>query len=157
MKERDSQREGFHVPDNYFESLDDKLMSRINQDSKKGFRVPENYFTDFEVKPPKVSEQDGIVRLKRPQVKRLIWIAAAASVLLFFGINYTSNDASKLDWNELDQSEIVSWIESDLSGLDAYDLAEAYPETELSETTISNEELNAYLNEIELDEILYEN
>jgi len=157
MKERDSQRKGFHVPDNYFESLDDKLMSRINQDSKKGFRVPENYFTDFEVKPPKVSEQDGIVRLKRPQVKRLIWIAAAASVLLFFGINYTSNDPSKLDWNELNQSEIVSWIESDLSGLDAYDLAEAYPEAELSETTISNEELNTYLNEIELDDILYEN
>ena len=44
------------------------------------------------------------------------------------------NDPSKLDWNELEQSEIVSWIESDLSGLDAYDLAEAYPETEVSET-----------------------
>ena len=157
MKERDSIRKGFQVPKDYFDSLDDKLISRMKQDSKKGFRVPESYFTDFEVKPPKNSEQKGIVRLKRPQVKRLIWIAAAASILLFFGVNYTSNDASKLDWNELDQSEIVSWIESDLSGLDAYDLAEAYPEAELSETTISNEELNAYLNEIELDDILYEN
>ena len=157
MKERGNQRKGFHVPDDYFDSLDGKLMSRINQDSKKGFRVPENYFAEFEVKPSKISEQKGIDRLKRPQVKRLLWIAAAASILLFFGVNYTKNDPSKLDWNELEQSEIVSWIESDLSGLDAYDLAEAYPETELSETTISNEELNTYLNEIELDEILYEN
>lgn len=157
MKEKDSQRKGFHVPEDYFDSLDDKFMNRMNQGSKKGFRVPENYFTDFEVTPPKISEHQGAVRLKRPQVKRLIWIAAAASILLFVGVNYTSNDASKLDWNELNQSEIVSWIESDLSGLDAYDLAEAYPEAELSETTISNEELNTYLNEIELDDILYEN
>ena len=48
MKERGDQRKGFHVPEDYFDSLDDKLMSRMNHDSKKGFRVPENYFAEFE-------------------------------------------------------------------------------------------------------------
>ena len=62
-----------------------------------------------------------------------------------------------MDWNELEQAEIRSWIESDLAELNAYDIAESYPDVDLDGSYLSNEELNAYLNEIELDQILYEN
>ena len=147
MKKTDENRKGFQVPEEYFESLDTRLMTRLKADSKKGMKVPEGYFEEFEVKPPR----------NRPEVKNLIWLAAAASILLIFGLKYMDINQKTLDWNDLDQEEISSWIESDLVELNAYDIAEAYPEVELNVPNLSNEELNAYLNETELDQILYEN
>lgn len=147
MKKTDENRKGFRVPEEYFESLDTRLMTRLKSGSKKGLKVPEGYFEEFEVKPPR----------NRPDVKNLIWLAAAASILLIFGPQYMNTNQKTLDWNDLDQEEISSWIESDLVELNAYDIAEAYPEVELNVPNLSNEELNAYLNETELDQILYEN
>ena len=147
MKETDENRKGFRVPESYFESLDTRLMTRLKSDSKKGLKIPEGYFEEFEVKPPR----------NRPDVKNLIWLAAAASILLIFGLQYMDTNQKTLDWNDLDQEEISSWIESDLVELNTYDIAEAYPEVELNVPNLSNEELNAYLNETELDQILYEN
>ena len=147
MKKPDENRKGFQVPEEYFESLDTRLMTRLKADSKKGMKVPEGYFEEFEVKPPR----------NRPEVKNLIWLAAAASILLFFGIQYMDTNQKPLDWSDLEQEEISSWIESDLTDLNAYDIAEAYPEVELNAPNLSNEELNTYLNETELDQILYEN
>ena len=147
MKKTDENRKGFRVPEEYFESLDTRLMTRLKADSKKGMKVPEGYFEEFEVKTPR----------NRPDVKNLIWLAAAASILLFFGIQYMDTNQNTLDWSDLDEQEISSWIESDLVELNAYDIAEAYPEVELNVPSLSNEELNAYLNETELDQILYEN
>lgn len=147
MKKTDENRKGFRVPEEYFESLDTRLMTRLKSDSKKGLKVPVGYFEEFEVKPPS----------NRPDVKNLIWLAAAASILLIFGLQYMNTNQKTLDWNDLDQEEISSWIESDLVELNAYDIAEAYPEVELNVPNLSNEELNAYLNETELDQILYEN
>ena len=147
MKKTDENRKGFRVPEEYFESLDTRLMTRLKSDSKKGLKVPVGYFEEFEVKPPR----------NRPDVKNLIWLAAAASILLIFGLQYMDTNQKTLDWNDLDQEEISSWIESDLVELNAYDIAEAYPEVELNVPNLSNEELNAYLNETELDQILYEN
>ena len=147
MKKTDENRKGFRVPEEYFESLDTRLMTRLKSDSKKGLKVPVGYFEEFEVKPPR----------NRPDVKNLIWLAAAASILLIFGLQYMNTNQKTLDWNDLDQEEISSWIESDLVELNAYDIAEAYPEVELNVPNLSNEELNAYLNETELDQILYEN
>lgn len=147
MKKTNENRKGFHVPEDYFESLDTQLMTRLKENSKNGLKVPEGYFEGFEVKPER----------SRTKVKKLFWMAAAASVLLFFGIKYMNTNQSSLDWDDLEQAEISYWIESDLAELNAYDIAEAYPDVELNAPNISNEDLNAYLNEIELDQILYEN
>ena len=163
MKEKNENRKGFKVPEDYFESLDLRLTNRLKGNSKKGFRVPEGYFEDFEVKltsdsgQKAESERKRVFNLNRPDLKKLMWMTAAASILLFFGVKYISPNQSSLEWEDLEQSEISSWIESDMAELNAYDIAEAYPDVELNAPTISNEELNAYLNQIELDQILYEN
>ncbi|MGA9269343.1 MAG: hypothetical protein WBV45_01890 [Lutimonas sp.] len=149
MKETDKNKKGFCVPENYFESLESKLTTRLKDGSKNGLKVPAGYFDEFEVKPPAKS--------RSTEVKKLFWMAAAASILLFFGVKYMDTNQSTLDWDDLEQAEISSWIESDFAELNTYDIAEAYPDVELNPSMISNEELNSYLNEIELDEILYEN
>ena len=139
------------------------MSARLKEDSRRGFKVPEGYFEDFEVNLTEASQasietdSEGVYKLRKPEIKKLIWMAAAASILLFFGVKYMNTQQTTLDWEDLEQVEISSWIESDLAELNAYDIAEAYPDVELSATQISNEELNAYLNEIELDQILYEN
>ena len=161
MKETDGNKKGFKVPEDYFESLDERLLTRLKGNSKKGFHVPEGYFEDFEVKPPvetgSEADPQRVFKLKRPDVKKLMWMTAAASILLFFGVKYSITNQSVMGWEDLEQAELSYWIESDLSELNEYDIAEAYPDVELNAPTISNEELNAYLNEIELDQILYEN
>jgi hypothetical protein len=147
MKKTDENRNGLRVPEDYFASFDTRLMTRLKADSKKGMNVPEGYFEDFEVKPPG----------NRPDVRKLVWLAAAASILLFFGVKYMDTNQTTLDWTDLEQEEIGSWIESDLMELNAFEIAEAYPDVELNAPNLSNEELNAYLNETELEQILYEN
>lgn len=163
MKERDGNNRGFRVPEDYFESMESKMAARLKDGSRNGFKVPEGYFEDFKVKLPTDSvssiegRSKGVYKLNRSEAKKLIWMAAAATILLFFGVKYMSTSEKALDWEDLEQAEISSWIESDLTDLNAYDIAEAYPDVELDASLISNEELNAYLNEIELDQILYEN
>jgi hypothetical protein len=163
MKEKDENRKGFRVPQDYFDTLDLKLMNRLKGKSNKGFKVPEGYFEDFEVKfslEPESgaeSEPKRVVNLNRPEAKKLIWMAVAASILLFFGVKYSITNQSVMGWEDLEQAELGYWIESDLAELNEYDIVEAYPDVELNAPMISNEELNAYLNEIELDQILYEN
>ncbi len=157
MRENKNKKHGFSVPEGYFERLDQKLSGQLKDDSRHGFKVPENYFENFEVKPGFQRESSKVLSFKRPVVRKLLWLSAAASVLLFFGIKYVNANRSGLDWENLEQAEISSWIESDLAEVDAYDIAEAYSDVDLTSSTLSNEELNAYLNEIELDEILYEN
>lgn len=163
MKETDENKKGFHVPKDYFESLDTELMTRLKESSKNGLKVPDGYFEGFEVKPPLEYESSvrpnsrGVFKIHKPKVRNLIWLATAASVILFFGIKYMNTNQSALNWDDLEQADISSWIESDHAELNAYDIAEAYPDVELNTPNISNEELNAYLNEIELDQILYEN
>lgn len=163
MKKADENRKAFRVPEDYFESLDTRLMTRVKGESKNGLKVPEGYFDDFEVNPelqPKFPQRSGhgsLLQLKRPEVKKVMWMAAAASILLIFGLKYMNTNQATLDWDDLEREEISSWIESDLAELNAYDIANAYPEVELSAPNLSSDELNAYLNETELDQILYEN
>ena len=163
MKNKGSNRKGFSVPDGYFDQIENKIISDLKQDSKKGLKVPEGYFDDFEVKPlsgSPLNQNPGgskVIKLNRSEVKKILWMAAAASVFLFYGIQYMSTDEPGLQWDDLEQAELSTWIESDLAELNAYEIAEAYPDVELSASTLTNDELDAYLNEIELDQILYEN
>jgi hypothetical protein len=156
MKKKDETK-GFKVPKDYFETLDSKLTHRVSEEHRHGFKTPEDYFDNFEVEVPLEESKKRIFKLDRPTIGKVVWMAAAASILLFFGLNNLNQDQPGLEWEDLDNAEISFWIENDLSELNAYDIAEAYPDVELDETPFSNDELNAYLNDIELDQILYEN
>lgn len=163
MKDGGKNKRGFRVPEEYFESLESKVTESLNKESRKGFRVPEGYFEDFEVNFNSLQEStpdpgpDRVFKLGNARVKKFIWFAAAASVLLIFGLKLTQTNQKTLDWDDLEQAEIRSWIESDLAELNAYEIAESFPDVDLDASYLSNEDLNAYVNEIELEQILYEN
>ena len=148
---------GFRVPKGYFEAFDENLHKRASSARKQGFKVPEGYFENFEVSLDKETGSPRVIKLRKRKSKYLIWMGVAASVLLFFGIRAVTFTPSELNWNELEAAEISSWIDSDWTELDALDIAEVYPDVELEASTLDSDELDAYLNEIELDQILYEN
>lgn len=171
--------QGFSVPDGYFDALDSKLGSLGSTASKDasertdsadlkddrslvnlkkrgtGFKTPQDYFESFE---PKVltNEPGKVVSLKNKTV-RIISMAIAASVLLFFGIQYNYMTPSSSTQLSLQEEDISNWIEMDLVELNSYDIAEAFDDIELDEISYTDEELYQYLNDVDLENIILEN
>lgn len=157
MRKDNEKDRSFEVPKNYFEDLENKVSSRLSNENQRGFKVPSGYFENFEVGSDKVSVEPKVVQLDKNRRSRILWMAAAASIMLFFGVKYMNTGQNQMEWKNLDQDEISFWIESDLNDLNAYDIAEAYQEVELYVPVPENSELYDYLNEIDLDQVLIEN
>ena len=74
MKERDRNKKVFRVPEDYFESLENKMSARLKEDSRGGFKVPEGYFEDFEVNLTDASQasietgSEGVYKLRKPEI-----------------------------------------------------------------------------------------
>lgn len=144
---------GFETPDNYFDTFDDRLFDRLQEDKtiegvdQSGFTVPETYFDKVEsqilekLNPPK---QTPIYTLNSRRSFYYIAGVAASLVLLFtIFINDSSNDDISADMVE-------SYLET--RDLDSYELAELLNEAELLEedfsvieTSYNEEYLESYL------------
>lgn len=157
MSLSDEKSRGFKVPKGYFEGVEDKVLSRMSTDETRGFKVPEGYFENLEVKTGAVSKKTKVVPIRTSMRARLVWMAAAASILLIFGLKYMNVSPDETNWNTLDQNELSFWIENDLSEVSAYDIAEVYQDVELEVPVPDDTDLKEYLSEIELEEIIVEN
>ena len=144
------------MPDGYFEQLERRVLDRSGKEGIRGFRVPEGYFDDFHVSPDLNAPGKPPVPINRNDRSRILWMAAAASILLFFGIKYLDTESDGLQWSSLDQGELSHWIESDMSGISTEDIAEAYQEVELEVSIPEGTELDEYLRNADLDQILDE-
>jgi hypothetical protein len=79
-------------------------------------------------------------------------LAIAASLLLFFIVNYNNNE---YNIENVATSEIDTWIEEDLITLEAYQIAEVFSDVNLNEEIDSeDEELLEYLNGTDIESIL---
>lgn len=170
---------GFSVPDGYFDSLDSKLGMLVSNTSKDdpeptditdlksdgsllnlkkeepGFKTPQDYFESFE--PKALTNVSGKVVSLKNKTARIISMAIAASVLLFFGIQYNYMTPPSSTELSLQEEDISNWIEMDLVELNSYDIAEAYDDIELDEISYTDEELYHYLNDVDLESIILEN
>lgn len=144
------------MPEGYFEQLEKRVLGRSGKEGIRGFRVPEGYFDDFHVRPDLDAPGKPPVPINRNDRSRILWMAAAASILLFFGIKYLNTESEGLQWSSLDQGELSLWIESDMSGISTEDIAEAYQEVELEVSIPEGTELDEYLRNADLDQILDE-
>ena len=86
----------------------------------------------------------------------LLALSAAAAILLFVGIKSKTSTGAPLQWQELSDSDISYWLENDSGELNSYDIAEVYQDVSLEPEFASDEELNDYLNEIDLEQIISE-
>ncbi|RNC86965.1 MAG: hypothetical protein ED556_05955 [Winogradskyella sp.] len=154
---------GFKTPKDYFESFNEKLFDRLEEDKliegidAPGFSIPDNYFDNIEDTIISKLDTDGETPVISLFSKtRLYYITGiAASLLLLFAIftNTTNSD-------ELSVEMVETYLES--RDLDSYELAELLADADMleeeftiTETEYSEENLEEYLlNEVDLESIL---
>lgn len=148
---------GFSTPENYFDQVEDVLFSKLIEQQfpkENGFVVSENYFNDFEASLYATidfpNKEIKVITLRK-RIMRYIPTAAAASVLLFFGLNYFSltNTSS---FEDVSSTDIENWIDIeyvDFNTTNTIFVDSDFTENDLIEDeTLSDEDLLDYLSTI---------
>lgn len=173
---------GFTVPKGYLESLEDRFgktfqdlensnvkdldkemeIQKISDttaldkiDRKHGFMVPKGYFDQLESKLTKTKHPKIIPPNDRHS--RVFYLSIAASILLFFGIQYMNTNKNTNNQLHLQDREIANWIEADLIDFNSNEIAEAFSDIELENPLYSDEEVFNYLNDVDIENIIIEN
>lgn len=155
----------FSIPENYFEGIEDTILSSIvTKKLPKGnlYKTPSNYFntvendilTKLSIETPK--EVKVISLYKR--VLQFIPVIAAASVLLFIGLNYF-NTSSTYSFDDITQADIASWYENGYGSTNNVELATILDFSDFDEdilASINDENLEDYLNTIDNSTLLNE-
>ncbi len=159
-------KNGFSTPENYFDSVEDTVFSKIKEQSfskENAFTAPKDYFEHFEdslfekINFPK--KEVKVISL-RSRLLKIIPAAAAASVLLFIGLNYFSfSDTASFE--SISSEELENWLDesyinnasSTVNFVDA-DFKDSNVLEEVS--SIKDEDILEYLNTIDSATLLTE-
>lgn len=117
-KSKYTQNSGFKVPDNYFGNLEERILSKIQEDTQaqipvksSGFLIPESYFDSLEDKI--MAKND----LRKPRVISLLkkeYLFYAAAVVAIFALMLG-------DFFKSDQEQtIASWDDIEISAMENY-------------------------------------
>jgi hypothetical protein len=181
LKQLKSSGPGFTVPKGYFKSLEEQIDHTINSfdpNHKKnegyinpnqkshssfnldqigkdpGFKVPEGYFDTIQSKTTQL-EKTKVIPLNGKFI-RILSLSIAASILLFFGLNYMNTRENIIDQMAFQDEEFINWIESDLADPNSYEIAEAFYDVELENVLFSDEEVDDYLNGLDIENLILE-
>ncbi|GAA3654183.1 hypothetical protein [Flavivirga jejuensis] len=154
---------GFKVPDNYFNNLEDVILSHAKlkkMSSDSGFKLPDDYFDTLEdsiIKKVSTKTPTKVIPLFRKRT--LIYISGvAAAVLLLFNLSIFEKE---LTFDSLDIETVENYIISENIG--SYEIATLLPEEDLLEENFieyNNVEVEAVetyiLNNIDVEDIFIE-
>lgn len=142
----------FSTPENYFNEVEDTIYTSAITDSfpsKNPFSTPTNYFNTVEdsiLSKINLKGKEVKVISLRKRILQYVPTAAAASVLLFVGINYFNNQKTTLD--DITINEIESWYENGYGTTYNEELASAISIADIEEeifTSISEESIEDYI------------
>ena len=159
---------GFSVPKNYFEDLDEQIGLIIDKEKfskKNGFSTLSNYFDALEDKIVSrviSKEKETKVISLRQRILKVIPAAIAASIALFISLTYFNTSNTEINFDNLAQSEIETWFLESSSSLTIESIAEFIPiedlnmndfsyaniDDEVIEDYIISNENSTFLNEI---------
>lgn len=153
---------GFKVPEDYFENLEDHLLSTAklkDKNSTSGFKVPDNYFESFEDRLlQKVSKQKETKVISLFRKKHMLYAAGiAASILLLFNLSIFDNQTS---WDDIDTETAENYVINENIG--SYEIASLLDLDDIDETNfvdlnIKDEHIETYLeNNAEIETLLIE-
>ncbi|MDO1501003.1 hypothetical protein Q2T40_12755 [Winogradskyella maritima] len=123
---------GFKTPEDYFESFDEKLFSKLSENSalpedlESGFKAPENYFENLEDTIFAKLDEPKVVPLM--QRKKWYAVASMAAVVLISAALFFQNGTNEDLTVEMVENYFVS------QELDSYELAELLSETNYIDT-----------------------
>ncbi|MDO6760076.1 hypothetical protein Q4566_07675 [Tamlana sp. 2_MG-2023] len=158
---------GFKVPEGYFDTLDDKIMSQVKNNltldtgAENGFKVPKDYFNTVDERIIKRIENGEKTAKVIPIFnKKTILFASsiAAAVLLLF--NLSVFESNKPSFNNLDVQTVENYIiyeDISTSELATLFTVEELDETVLSESVFDDENIEDYLlNHADIENLLTE-
>ncbi|MEO9893134.1 hypothetical protein [Aurantibacter sp.] len=140
---------GFKTPEDYFENLTGKLLSKITEEQSvlpkgDGFIAPEGYFDGLQEnilrKLDLEKEETKVIQLNPYRKYYFAAAAVAAAFILFFGLNFETESSPTFE--ELAASDIESYFENNDMELSSYELAEVMSFDELDISDILDNQLN---------------
>lgn len=155
--------QGFLTPDNYFDNLDSLILAKLKAEAlnanESASKIPENYFDDLNeniTKKIKLSKRNNKTK---KAIKILAPISIAAS--LFLALFFNQFKQQPIDFDTVTTEEIEFAIANGYIDFDAQTLAVAFSEIDLSDDfmslEISTDEVQNYLENQEIEYLLYEN
>lgn len=142
---------GFKTPDNYFESFDDKLLSKLkdedtlNSIESPGFKVPDYYFESFEDNIlSQIDDKKEAKAISLFSWKKAAYISGvAASLVLMYNVLF--NASENITYESLKTASVEDFIINE--GLSTYEIASLLEDTDLEE--VGYIESNFYEDNIE--------
>ena len=155
-----SMKTGFEVPNGYFESLEDKVLSKIKSEANND--IPEGYFDTIEnrVFEKIKNEEPKVISLKNRFVKLAAPLAIAASILLLITLQLFNTNQEDVFAN-LETSEIETWINNDDLDLETFEITSVYSDANFEnielDDSYSDNDLIEYLDDIDLESLILTN
>lgn len=160
LDKNNSKHSGFRVPQDYFDSFDEQVMSHIrlkDTTDHTGFSVPDYYFETLDDKIMAKTKTSGKV-ISLFSRKSVLYISSiAASLILVLNV---IDFGSKTSYDTLSLETVEDYILSE--DLDNYELADLFDEDELSDEFFDTmnfdaEAIEDYVDDyIELDDLYTE-
>jgi len=153
---------GFTVPKGYFDNFEARVLSKLSDD------IPASYFDSLEDKvfnrlKEETIPEVKIITLRQKIIKRYVPMLAAASIVLFIGLNFYNNSQT-VSFDSLDTATVSSWLQyTNYDADDSYVLGELLDADDINSLTASNEsslddaQLLDYLNTTDLENIIINN
>ncbi|MBB3122574.1 hypothetical protein FHS04_000062 [Mesoflavibacter sabulilitoris] len=146
---------GFKTPDNYFNTIEDQIMSQISLekiDKNSGFKVPDNYFDTIEDNILSKTKEIKIFKLFNK--KTIVTVASiAAMFVLFFNLNPFK---TQVTFDNLDTDTVEAYI---LNEVELNDISNLIETDQLSQTDFidyNGISIDNYLDDIDLEDFLDE-
>ncbi|MEZ4792988.1 MAG: hypothetical protein R2783_05875 [Gelidibacter sp.] len=137
---------GFKVPKDYFESLEDSVVSKLKAEqlsiefNSSGFKVPNGYFETVDSKILNAIEGHNATKaIPLFGWKKLTYISGiAASILLMLNLLFESSERPVFD--DLETASIETYLSQE--DLNPYDIASYLNEDDLTKDTFIDKQLS---------------
>ncbi len=148
---------GFKAPKAYFDTLEDKILNKINEDTsfehikESGFKLPDGYLSSVEdAVLNTVNEQDNKV-ISLLSRRNLLYVSGiAAAIVIMFGI-FMKNDTISEPLIDAEMAETYL-MNQDIS---SYELASLLTEEDI--VSLDEEIMNEAFTDDEMEDYLLEN
>ena len=167
INKKTGKKTGFETPIDYFNNLDEAINVKLSEnrfEKNNGFKVPDSYFTNLEDNIlSKVLEKETKVISLKDRIIKILPLATAASIVLFIGLNsFVFNKAEENLFDKLEDIEVENWISNNINLINDNDFALTYNDIEFDAleiipNSISNDDLENYLNNEENLSLILEN
>ncbi|SDR82256.1 hypothetical protein SAMN05216503_1051 [Polaribacter sp. KT25b] len=158
ISKKTGKKTGFSTPTDYFNNLEDVIATKISEENLNkeiGFKVPDTYFNNLEdtILAKVSSEKETKIISFKDRLLKMIPYAAAASIVLFIGLNsFVFNTDKELTLDSLTDTEIEYWL--DANTLNTNDISIVLEDDLLDEndfyfTTLNDETIEDYINSID--------